>query len=194
MENGQRSFDNSFIPLKPRATLNAIAPQRFARTNSLNGRESGRAIPPAISTRFPTRFDINTSSCIFPSHFSRVYAVIIPSVRPYPAAKLVHLALHSFLLTLRAETSRWKRIAFRPTVFPLTKVILMGRKRRQSARLLQSAVPDNELRMRDKSNRDENRPESGIAALHLKEPGRAHVPHVRGTRSLRPNAFWFRGV
>lgn len=69
------------------------------------------------------------------------------SVSSY-AMKLVHLALCSFLLTLCAETSRWKRIAFRPTVFPLTKVILMDRKRRQSACLLQSVVSIvNEIRV-----------------------------------------------
>lgn len=95
------------------------------------------------------------------------------------AVKLVHLALCSFLLTLRTETSRWKRIAFRPTVFPLTKVILMGRKRRQSARFLQSGVstePRSEI-IGTKTNWKQT-------ALHVSErSGRTHTYHVECSRN-----------
>lgn len=167
-------------------------PAKIRRANSLNG-QSGRA-----------QSSLHVSILI---HLRVFFLPLRPSARfNYPvslpvsriasyAVKLVHLALCSFLLTLRTETSRWKRIAFRPTVFPLTKVILMGRKRRQSARLLQSGVstePRSEI-----IGTKTNWKQTALHCIHVFErSGRAHVPcgMLEETQPLRPNALYFRSI
>lgn len=182
MENEQRSVDNSFILLK----CNNSA--KIRRTNSLNDQSGSDQLL------------LHGSILI---HLRIFFLPLRPSVRlNYPitlpvssyAVKLVHFALCSFLLTLRAETSRWKRIAFRPTVFPLTKVILMGCKRQQSARLFQSAISTKATK-RDKSNRDENWKQTALhrSRIWKKRMNTRTTWNIQGI--LHPDdALWFRSI